>query len=146
LDNDYETVKHEILYRQILFIRENPSQDFVTSFDYTAGRTNFAIVTVDRYLQPPHLNISGLEQIARATESGDRMELRIMWLGNQAGVENPVLRLFPMRSNISRLYADAELASFPLDTPEQKAQMVENIRRLVDKTVPDMIEFHWRGA
>jgi hypothetical protein len=146
LDQDYKTMKNEVLYEKIAFIDKHPHTQFATVFDYTGPRPTIKVVDVRELSDPGYAAPYHGEHVARAARSGGRMELHVagMWDGKEV---RP--RLFPMRSNLPRLHdtlvrlsKDGTLGD--LSGEDYNREALHKIEVLIARTDPGLVEIHQR--
>ncbi|KAJ7108941.1 hypothetical protein C8R43DRAFT_1243451 [Mycena crocata] len=161
LEQDYKLMKTQVLYEKMVFLGRNRNSHFAVFFSYTGLRPGIEVLG----LPDPSSEGSSeapapwFENLKRASRSGGRLEIHIVLtrLGTQA-----VQRIFPMRSNTSRLHdAVIQLAKdgdlFGMDRKQDDDDTLQDIQdkkpdeevlnkleTLIKETDPEVVEVHRR--
>ncbi|KAJ6534475.1 hypothetical protein DFH09DRAFT_1369833 [Mycena vulgaris] len=137
LHSDYEENKPEILRRQLAFIREHPSEQVVTVFDYAAGHVRFIVggMSPTSFSEEGYTGIDWAEYFARASQSGGRMEFHV--LSVEEGLARR-WRVFPLRSNTSILHDGVRHLGAENLTSDASVQL----QTLIDTSTELLVEIH----
>ncbi|KAK7053632.1 hypothetical protein R3P38DRAFT_3576711, partial [Favolaschia claudopus] len=105
LTHDYRKHKIVVLFKQTLFMRANPNQQFLRLYDYSGGTVKITVMSAAD--APPELRGAELEDsFRRAAESDDRLTVDVIALKEPSGVRHLIV---PFRTIWSALYKHLKL-------------------------------------
>ncbi|KAJ7102715.1 hypothetical protein C8R44DRAFT_887461 [Mycena epipterygia] len=135
--------KLDMLCQQVAFIRQNPSEQFITVRDYQHGWGQTAIFP-NAIWAPPLAPIGECceENLLRASRSGGRMELHVLGIRGHAERAGQ-FRMFPLRRNTSQLHDGQQQIATDISLGKGRSRrLIDKIHALVAETDPEIVEIH----
>ncbi|KAJ6601545.1 hypothetical protein B0H10DRAFT_2230575 [Mycena sp. CBHHK59/15] len=133
MNYDYGAAKTKMSIRQVRFMLQYPSRDFVTIFDFGTGYLDIRIQPMgpENYGDLAFLGIPCEEHVARATRSGGQMELHLMPMMDGARTSPFRTNNHSLRDGLRRIAREIPRSS---NNSELSPEVLERIRALVQDT------------